>query len=206
MEQKTDDDVRVTDVAAESAAGADLDERDLVDGQVQRWAAVLPQLDLRVESLVERIYALSKYLQRSQEQTLAGHGVTWGEWRTLGALRKTGEPYRRSPGALAKYEGLSSGAMTNRLDRLEERGLVRRLPAPADRRGLQVELTETGLDLWMKVLGEQAEKEALIASSLSEAEQDQLNALLRRLTLEFERDEAFMSHLHHTKKKAVDES
>jgi DNA-binding MarR family transcriptional regulator len=198
------DDVRVTEVAADTA-DTDLEQRDFVDGQVQRWAAVLPQLDLRVEAIVERIYALSKYLQRSQEQTLAGHGITWGEWRTLGSLRKTGEPYRRSPGALAKVEGLSSGAMTNRLDRLEERGLVRRLPDPSDRRALQVELTEAGLELWMKVLGEQAEKEALIASSLDRAEQDQLNALLRRLTLEFERDEAFMAHLHHAKKKVVDE-
>jgi DNA-binding MarR family transcriptional regulator len=76
--------------------------------------------------------------------------------------------------------------MTNRLDRLEAAGLVRRLPDPSDRRALQVELTEAGWQAWQDSVGVQAQKEALVASALSAAEKDQLNGLLRRLMLQFE--------------------
>ena len=79
--------------------------------------------------------------------------------------------------------------MTNRLDKLEAAGLVHRLPNPDDRRGIQVELTERGLATWQESVGVQARKEALIASALREGEKEQLNALLRRLMLAFERGE-----------------
>ena len=78
------------------------------------------------------------------EETLDEHGLSWGEWKVLGLLRHAGPPYRSSPGYLAERAELSSGAMTNRLDRLEAAGLIRRLPDPTDRRGVQVELTEAG--------------------------------------------------------------
>ena len=91
-----------------------------------------------------------------------------------------------SPGALTKRLELSSGAMTNRLDRLEQAGLVRRLPDPDDRRGLQVELTDEGRRTYRESVAAQAAKESVIASALSAEEQGQLNALLRRLMLAFE--------------------
>jgi DNA-binding MarR family transcriptional regulator len=84
---------------------------------------------------------------------------------------------------------LSSGAMTNRLDRLEEADLVRRLPDPEDRRSVVVELTEHGRETIQKMVGAQAQKEALMAMSLSAREQKQLNGLLRKVMLEFERRE-----------------
>jgi DNA-binding MarR family transcriptional regulator len=84
---------------------------------------------------------------------------------------------------------LSSGAMTNRLDRLETAGLVRRLPDPADRRGVVVELTEKGRETYGRAVGVQAQKEELVTAALSAREKRQLNALLRRLMLEFERRE-----------------
>ena len=81
--------------------------------------------------------------------------------------------------------------MTSRLDRLEEAGLVRRLPAPGDRRGVIVELTETGRDAWDTAASVQGRREAFFASALSKAEQKQLNGLLRKLMLAFEaREEA----------------
>jgi DNA-binding MarR family transcriptional regulator len=82
--------------------------------------------------------------------------------------------------------GLSSGAMTNRLDRLETAGLVRRLPDPSDRRALQIELTEAGWQAWQDSVGVQAQKEELVASALNDAEKEKLNGLLRRLMLQFE--------------------
>jgi DNA-binding MarR family transcriptional regulator len=84
---------------------------------------------------------------------------------------------------------LSSGAMTNRLDRLEEANLVQRLPDPEDRRSVVVELTDHGRETIQKTVGAQAQKEALMAMSLSAREQKQLNGLLRKVMLEFERRE-----------------
>lgn len=164
-------------------------ERDHVDGFLEQLAPELPELDLAVEGIVDRTMGLSRRFRRMMDDTLAGFGLTWGEFRVLSSLRHAGPPHRRSPGKLAEHAELSSGAMTNRLDKLEAAGLVRRLPDPADRRGIQVELTEQGLATWQESVGVQARKEALIASALGEDEKERLNALLRRLMLAFERGE-----------------
>jgi DNA-binding MarR family transcriptional regulator len=79
--------------------------------------------------------------------------------------------------------------MTNRLDRLEEAGFVRRVPDPDDRRGVLVELTDAGRKVWKSSVKAQAAKESLVAAALDDDEKLQLNALLRRLMLEFERRE-----------------
>jgi DNA-binding MarR family transcriptional regulator len=79
--------------------------------------------------------------------------------------------------------------MTNRLDRLERSGLIRRHPDLSDRRGVRVELTEAGSEAWVESTNAQAIKEALVAGALSKREQHQLNGLLRKLMLEFERGE-----------------
>ena len=99
-----------------------------------------------------------------------------------------GAPARpTSAGELAKFAELSSGAMTNRLDRLEKAGFVKRLPDPDDRRGVLVQLTKSGREKWLEATGAEAEREAAIVAALSEKEKEQLNALLRTLMLEFER-------------------
>jgi DNA-binding MarR family transcriptional regulator len=91
---------------------------------------------------------------------------------------------------LAKRTDLSSGAMTNRLDRLEKAGLVRRLPDPDDRRGVLIELTAEGEKKWVATAEVQAGYENLIGAALNKSEVEQLNSLLRRLMLEFERSES----------------
>ena len=85
---------------------------------------------------------------------------------------------------------LSSAAMTNRLDRLEKAGLVRRIPDERDRRAVQIEVTDEGRALYERTVDAQAAKEAIVAEALSVKQQDELNALLRRLMLAFERREA----------------
>ena len=160
---------------------------DRVDSWLEEIRAELPpQLDLTVEGVVDRILGISRRLQRLLDETLSEYGLSHGEWKVLSSLRWAGEPYRRSAGDLARIADLSSGAMTNRLDRLEEAGLVRRRPDPDDRRGVLVELTEKGRRLWEKAVGMQAEKEALLASALTKRELEQLNGLLRRVLVEFE--------------------
>ena len=155
------------------------DEQDHVD----RWLAEheLPgAVDLEVEGIVDRINGLRRRLNRMLGETLADFDLSVGEWKALTHLQLDGPPHRKSPGKLAKWAELSSGAMTNRLDRLEEAGLVRRV---------LVELTDAGRAAWEQSVSAQAEKESLIAAALSAKEKQQLNALLRRLMREFERRE-----------------
>jgi DNA-binding MarR family transcriptional regulator len=163
------------------------EERDHVDNWLDQHHD-LP-VDREVEGIVDRINGLRRRFSRMLDETLAEFGLAEGEWKALGNLRLSGPPHRRSVGDLAKRADLSSGAMTNRLDRLEEAGLVKRVPDPDDRRGVLVELTEAGSKAWNDSVSAQAAKESLIAAALDKSEKRELNALLRRLMLEFERRE-----------------
>ena len=166
------------------------DQRDHVDRWLdEAWLEDIPNLDPEVEGIVDRMNGLNRRIRRRLNEVIAEHGLTYEEWDVLGALRQAGPPFRRSAGLLAKRTDLSSGAMTNRLDRLEEAGFLRRLPDPDDRRGILVELTADGKRVYVEAVGVQGRKEALVASALTVAEKKQLNALLRRMMLEFERAE-----------------
>jgi DNA-binding MarR family transcriptional regulator len=169
--------------------GPKKDERDHIDRFLETIHIVLPDLDLEVEGIVDRIAGLSRRIHRTMDETLADFGLDSAEHKALAALVQAGPPHHSTPGKLARRMELSSGAITNRLDRLEEAGLVRRLPDPDDRRGVVVELTEKGRDTYQSAVGVQAKKEELITAALSEREKQQLNALLRRLMVEFERRE-----------------
>ena len=156
-------------------------ERDSYDAYLEVWGRELPSLDLEIEGIVERIQRLQHHIDRSLRETLERFDLSHGEWRLMGYLRYSGPPYRGKPGKLGKHLGLSSGAMTNRLDNMERRGLIRRLDDPDDRRGVIVELTEAGQQLWAESVGAQAQKEAIVASALDEDERRRLNDLLRRM-------------------------
>ena len=168
---------------------ATTEARDHVDRFLESIRDVLPMLDPEVEGLVDRIGGLSRRFSRFLDETLAEFKLDHAEWKLLGLLARRGEAYSSSPGKLARMMELSSGAMTNRLDRLEEAGLLRRRPDPNDRRGIQVELTDEGRRVYEDSVGVQARKEALVAAALNDDEKQQLNALLRRLMVEFERME-----------------
>jgi DNA-binding MarR family transcriptional regulator len=154
---------------------------DRLDANLDVWVREIPSLDRLTEGIVERIQKLARYFNETMEGTLAETGIAGRTYWTLGMLRYQGPPYRLSAGELAEDLGLSSGAMTNRLDRLEQAGLIRRLPDPSDRRGVLVEPTEAGHAAWDKAVYIQAGREKLIASVLSDAEKNQLYDLLRRL-------------------------
>jgi DNA-binding MarR family transcriptional regulator len=165
----------------------EIEDRDHVDRFLEEHD--LPGVDPEVEGIVDRINGLRRRFHAMADETLAELGLAEGAWKVLTTLRFAGPPYRRSVGKLAKRAELSSGAMTNRLDRLEEAGLVRRIPDPDDRRGVLVELTDAGRTAWEQSVSAQAEKESLIAAALSAKEKQHLNALLRRLMREFEQRE-----------------
>ena len=161
------------------------DRGDSVDKMLDVWVREIPGLDRLTEGIVERIAILSRYFDHSMEATLAEFGLDRRTHRVLARLRYQGPPYRLSAGQLAEGLGLSSGAMTNRLDRLEEAGLVRRLPDPDDRRGVLVEPTKAGHAAWDSATDTQAGREALIASALTKDEKQKLHSLLRRLMRAF---------------------
>ena len=157
-------------------------QRDKIDAFLERLEGI-PGLDYEVEGIVDRINSLQKKFRHALEETLKEYDLTWGEWKVLGSL-VLGEC--DSPGELSTGLEVSTGAMTNRLDRLEEAGLIRRVRDPDDRRGVKLELTEAGSRVWTDSTSTGARKEALVASALTKREQAQLNALLRKLMLEFE--------------------
>lgn len=169
------------------AATKALRNQDHIDRFLEAVRNELPELDLTIEGIVERIGGLHRRLRRMLDETLAEQGLASSEWKTLSYLRQAGPPYRSSPGKLAERADLSSGAMTNRLDRLEAAGLIRRLPDPTDRRAIQVELTETGHKAYERSISIQAAKEAEVVSALNAREREHLNGLLRRVMLAAER-------------------
>src|SRR4051812_20943026 len=159
------------------------DERDHVDRFLDQLEPI-EGLDYEVEGIVNRIAGINRRIKRVSEATLAEFDLTHPEWRVLGTLRNSGP---RKAGVLARYLELSTGAMTSRLDGLEEQGLVRRVADPDDRRSVIVELTDEGRAKYEQTVSLQGRKEAFFASALTAAEQKRLNALLRKLMLALEK-------------------
>jgi DNA-binding MarR family transcriptional regulator len=180
---------RIAPVGAKAATVA---ERDELDELLEVWAREIPNLEPVTEGIVERIQILAKAFDRSMEETLVESGLDRRAFGVLGKLRAVGPPYRRSAGQLASHMRLSSGAMTNRLDRVEAAGLIRRLPDPHDRRGTLVEPTEAGHAIWDRTVGTQAIREAKIAAVLDEADRVALHDLLRALMRAFPRESHFV--------------
>jgi DNA-binding MarR family transcriptional regulator len=160
-------------------------ERDHIDKFLDQLEPIAG-LDYEVEGIVDRIGGINRRIKRGMEATLADFDLTHGDWQVLSTLRNRGKLQRHTPGALATYLELSSGAMTSRLDRLEEAGLVRRVPDPEDRRSVEIEITDEGRARWEEAASIQARKEAFFVGALTDAERKRLNDLLRKLMLALE--------------------
>jgi DNA-binding MarR family transcriptional regulator len=156
---------------------------DEVDRIVGQWSRVRPDLDVSPTHTLQRITRADLLQTQSFTEVFARYGITWGEYLVLAALRRAGPPYRMNPTTLFNSVILSSGAMTNRLDGLEEMGLIRRLPDPHDRRGRLVELTTKGRELVDKAVVEHLANEERLLGGLSRAERKSLAELLRKLLL-----------------------
>jgi DNA-binding MarR family transcriptional regulator len=167
------------------AGGPPAERRDLVDVALETWKREFPNMDVTTEGLVSRIHKISRYIDKALSETAQEFGLTVGDWELLSCLRRQGPPYKCSPSELSRDLMLSSGAMTNRLDKLEEQGLIARHPDPSDRRGVQVELTTKGRDIWSEAVDMQAAKEKFFADALTDEEKDLTNDLLRKMLLAF---------------------
>jgi DNA-binding MarR family transcriptional regulator len=118
--------------------------RDEVDDLVAAWRAERPDLDVQPMQVLSRVARLARHLDRARRGAFAAHGLETWEFDVLSALRRQGPPYELTPGALLHTTLVTSGTMTNRINRLEEAGLVRRRPDPGDKRGVLVTLTAAG--------------------------------------------------------------
>lgn len=159
---------------------------DWTDELLQRWAVVRPGLDMDIYQVTARVARLGQLLARRQAEVFSRFGLNRGEVGVLGALRVTGPPYRLSPTRLFKGLMLSSAGMTARIDRLEKRGFVERLPDPNDRRGVLVELTEAGRKVLEEAVAANTESERRLLAGLSPARVSALGDLLRELLAELE--------------------
>lgn len=153
---------------------------DSVDAVVRDVTARYPVIDPEVEGVVDRVAAIDKRLAHALDETLRRQELTHGEYKLLVRLATHPEPRPLSAGQLSRGLMLSSGAMTNRLDRLESAGLIRRVRDDRDRRGVLVELTDDGRDTIDRAVEEQAGREAAALVGLSATELASLNRLLRK--------------------------
>jgi DNA-binding MarR family transcriptional regulator len=160
---------------------------DEVDQILAAWARELPDADVSPLGSLSRISRLARHLDRARSAAFTAHGLEVWEFDVLAALRRAGHPYELSPGELIRQTLSTSGTMTNRVNRLEARGLVERLPNAEDRRGVRVRLTGAGRGLVQDALADLLEYERDVLSSIEPAERDQLAELLRRLLAPFER-------------------
>ena len=157
-------------------------EKDFIDGLMAQWKQERPDLDASPMSVIGRINRLQVHLDR----LLVHEGLTRGEFDVLAALRRSGPPFRLNPKVLTGRLLLSAPAMTNRLDNLEELGLIRRMPDPDDRRGLLIELTREGHRAIDQAMTAHMENEERILAALTRQERRELAGLLRKLLLAIE--------------------
>ena len=152
---------------------------DAVDLILQQWARERPDLDCSPMGIIGRISQLQREVFLAQRATFARHGLDAPSFDVLAALRRAGEPYQLTPTALMRTALVTSGAITQRLDRLEEKGLITRGRSEADGRAVVVTLTEAGREALDTALPDHLATERDMLAGLSAAERDQLAGLLR---------------------------
>ena len=157
--------------------------QDAVDRIMAQWREQRPDLDPTNMGVVGRLSRAGALVGKALEENFARFGLSRWEFDVLASLRRSGAPHLLTVGRLQATMMISSGTMTNRLDRLERRGLVARQPDPEDRRGVLVQLTSEGLRLVDEVVEPHLAAETAILAPLTSDEQDQLAGLLRKLLL-----------------------
>ncbi|MGN6145488.1 MAG: MarR family winged helix-turn-helix transcriptional regulator [Mesorhizobium sp.] len=149
---------------------------------IAQWRKERPDLDVSPMAVLGRLGEAATLVARDRLAPLfARYGLQHGEFDVLATLRRSGAPFSLTPTALYETTMVTSGAMTNRLDRLEKAGLIRRVPHPSDRRGLMVQLTEEGRELIDRAVEAHIENEHRILSGLDTEERERLAALLEKL-------------------------
>jgi DNA-binding MarR family transcriptional regulator len=155
--------------------------RDRVDEVLSQWATERPDLDASPMAVVGRLSRAARLVERGVSEELERHGLAAGEFDLIATLRRNGPPFQLTPGALVASAMVTSGAVTARLDRLVEKGLVTREVDPDNRRSVIVTLTRTGRRLVDRVVEAHVVNEDRLLAPLSARDRERLAALLRTL-------------------------
>lgn len=161
---------------------------DLVDQVISQWSEECPNLDFAAMAVVARVFRLNAFATRDVNRSFRRHNLHQGEFDVLATLYRSGAPHAMNPQKLVDALLLTSGAMTNRLDRLEQAGLLLRTPNPDDRRGIIVTLTTEGLRVIRLVLKDYLKDLNELLEPLSPAERRQLAGLLKKLLIRHDQE------------------
>lgn len=170
----------------------DLMTKDAADLHVQRWRdhwALEEKFDEEVEAATYRIFQIASWLRSTTKSAVAAVGLQNFEYDTLHALMVRDTPGKASPSDLAQRTHVSNAGMTGRLDGLQRKGWLKRMPGTEDRRTVEVEITRSGLQVWREAMHLRGTAEDEIAAVLSRKELASLNRLLKKMTLQVERQE-----------------
>ncbi|ACR30609.1 MarR family winged helix-turn-helix transcriptional regulator [Burkholderia glumae] len=157
--------------------------QDHVDLVVAQWRDERPELDVASMEVLGRLARLAKHCEKARTEALSPFGFKEGEFDVLATLRRAGAPYELSPTQLYRSLMITSGAVTHRLMRLEQAGLVERVPNPQDGRGMAVRLTREGLALIDKAVNVHVDTQNLLLGGLDRDDRQILAALLKRALL-----------------------
>lgn len=158
-------------------------QHDTVDRITGQWRTVRPDLDVSPIEVIGRISRLSRLIDRRLEENFAAFGIESWMYDVMATLRRTGPPYELAAGELVTQSMVTTGAITNRIDRLEQRGLVERA-GTTDRRKVIVRLSPAGLELVERVVSAHLETERELLASLGERQRGQLSTLLRTMLVD----------------------
>lgn len=159
---------------------------DEVDALVAAWQRERPDLDVTPMHVLSRVTRLARHLDLARREAFAAHDLEAGEFDVLAALRRAGKPYELTPSQLIAANLVTSGTMTNRIDRLEQKNLVTRKPDPNDGRGVLVKLTTVGQNAVDAALTDLLERERILLAGISKSERNQLADVLREIVLPFD--------------------
>ncbi|MFI5436384.1 MarR family winged helix-turn-helix transcriptional regulator [Rhodococcus baikonurensis] len=165
--------------------------RDGVDKVIDEWHAERADIDVTSMGIVSRIWRIARHLERQREKNLAEWSTDRGTVDILSMLRRSGPPYRRTAGDLTKHSLITSGGVSQRLEKLERGELITRHVDVNDRRRVEVQLTAKGTALIDSVFGDVMDRDtATLAHALSPTDREMLVILLRKLLLSLEPSEA----------------
>ncbi|MFI9550044.1 MarR family winged helix-turn-helix transcriptional regulator [Nonomuraea endophytica] len=154
---------------------------DAVDAVLEQWRRERPDIDIWPVGIVGRLMRLSRMWDMSIKEVLAKHGLEPGEFDVLSTLRRSGEPYELTAGTFLKVSLVTTGAITLRVDKMQDKGLVTRVRDTADRRSVKIRLTPLGLEVIDRVLPEHIANQARLLRSLDEGHRDQFAAIMSGL-------------------------
>lgn len=154
-------------------------QMDAIDRVVEQWAKEKPELETEPMAMMGRIMRIAKYMETQVAELHKKYDMKLGEFDVLATLRRSGKPYRLTPSELIGSMMLTSGAMTNRLDKLEAKGLISREHSKEDRRSVSVQLTKDGLILIDQMMTEHVEMQKKLVKSLSASQKKNTNQLLK---------------------------